>query len=1094
MKVANCIFVKKFFKFLSMILCVTVLFGIFGDSFGYGADTSTDVTTISDSYFTDGIPSKQKFSFDANTFSGYEFTGVDGVLLEGSDDDGAPAKGICVPIGNRNGGFSYTDFLDVYYENIGTIGGRSINAQVHFNSMTVEAPYDSTPENTSNLLCVTYLSESFTYMSVMVGAFPADYLGVETGWRAASIYDVTVTLKYADTNEIVDTPMTLCASDIDAGTPDTYTEGWEGIAGFSGNLYVYQSNINRISGLKVMSGYITVDGDESWLKTGVYAPTVTGQFQCRFYEGDCATTLQIYYPEDDIVVCKETDGSDSYAVGDTVSYSITHEKLEFYRDTFNCYENLSFYDKLPEEIDYVEGSAKLYDDGIDVTDTYGSVSYDSSTGILTYTVSKSVLKDISFYDRGTIRLTFDAVVNENASPDLNKDGVVMNTAIVNISGVDYECECTITMDGIGYIKKVDSKTGGIVAGAVYYVYMDEGCTILAEDVYGEKSYFTTTDEAPYSNGICYEAGRYYVKEYSTPKGYVSDDTVYILEIEEGSTSYVNAGLVYENPVMGTVTVEKTDADTHDPLPGATYNVAAGEDIIAPDGTVRAVKDEVVDVVITGEDGAAVSSELFPGKYYLQEISQPAGYILDTEKHDFELTYEDQHTAVVNTTVDLTNTGNELVITKYKSGTSTILPGISFYMWNSEDASESQFDPEAGYVDMFTTDGNGQIVLRYLTPGVYYLKECETLPGYVCDDQVYTITVDQDGYINKKEKFELDIQNDFTKLYVAKRDMASGIELPGAVLQIQDPDGNVCYEWISGDQPYYIEEIPAGEYVLVEKTAPDHYLKTENIEFTVKDTGEIQSVGMSDDYTKLVVSKKDITNGTELPGAVLQIRDPGRNVLFEWISENEPHLIEGLDPGDYILVEKAAPEGYATAENVRFSVDETGDFQTVEMMDDVTKVKISKLDIISEERLPGAVLQIIDKTGKVLDEWVSDADPHYIENLPVGDYILREKVSPEKYSLSEDVAFSVRDTSEIQSVVIMDQRLIGTIRVSVNMNGTDTVSGKFGVSGAKTGDYNHLLWYMISAIAAISGISGYFFLKKRKNVGDRKSGLKKNESN
>ena len=60
-----------------------------------------------------------------------------------------------------------------------------------------------------------------------------------------------------------------------------------------------------------------------------------------------------------------------------------------------------------------------------------------------------------------------------------------------------------------------------------------------------------------------------------------------------------------------------------------------------------------------------------------------------------------------------------------------------------------------------------------------------------------------------------------------------------------------------------------------------------------------------------------------------------------------------------------------------------------MQDDYTKVEISKKDIVTSEELPGATLQVIEKsTGKVLEEWTSTAEPYKINKLPIGEYILR----------------------------------------------------------------------------------------------------------
>ena len=56
-----------------------------------------------------------------------------------------------------------------------------------------------------------------------------------------------------------------------------------------------------------------------------------------------------------------------------------------------------------------------------------------------------------------------------------------------------------------------------------------------------------------------------------------------------------------------------------------------------------------------------------------------------------------------------------------------------------------------------------------------------------------------------------------------------------------------------------------------------------------------------------------------------------------------------------------------------------------MKDDVAKVTISKQDLTSGEEVPGATLQILDKDGKVVEEWTSTDQPHTVqEKLTAGE--------------------------------------------------------------------------------------------------------------
>ncbi|CZR75327.1 LPXTG-motif cell wall anchor domain-containing protein [Clostridium saccharolyticum WM1] [Clostridioides difficile] len=142
-----------------------------------------------------------------------------------------------------------------------------------------------------------------------------------------------------------------------------------------------------------------------------------------------------------------------------------------------------------------------------------------------------------------------------------------------------------------------------------------------------------------------------------------------------------------------------------------------------------------------------------------------------------------------------------------------------------------------------------------------------------------------------------------------------------------------------------------------------------------------------------------------------------------------------------------------------------------MKGDVTKVEISKTDIAGKE-LPGAKLVILDKEGKVIESWTSGEKPHYIEMLPIGEYTLHEEAAPEGYLVAEDVKFSVKDTGEIQKVVMKDEAKPADTPENVTPSR----------STPKTGDESNLLFWFIVMVLALSGCAGTMFLlgKKKKD--------------
>ncbi|WP_373216227.1 SpaA isopeptide-forming pilin-related protein [Ruminococcus sp. 5_1_39BFAA] len=342
-----------------------------------------------------------------------------------------------------------------------------------------------------------------------------------------------------------------------------------------------------------------------------------------------------------------------------------------------------------------------------------------------------------------------------------------------------------------------------------------------------------------------------------------------------------------------------------------------------------------------------------------------------------------------------------------------------------DALEAQLREELKITDVsglgaeYITDENGYILLNELNHGcTYFVYETGTLPGYNLDTAVYEFTVDADGLIDGKSTYRLKIANQPNQLEVSKMDITGGKELPGATLTIKDSEGNVVETWVSTEEPHRIVGLPAGNYILIEEQAPEGYAIAESITFTLTDSLQVQQVIMYDDLIKIEISKKDITGEEELPGAYLAITDQEGTVVEEWISEEEPHLVN-LAVGTYTLTEIAAPEKYATAESVEFTVKDDMSVQHVTMYDAPIQVSVSKKDITGGEELPGAQLTITDQEGAVVEEWISTDTPHMV-NLAVGTYTLTEVAAPEKYAKAESIVFEVKDTMEVQQVVMYDK--------------------------------------------------------------------------
>ena len=106
-------------------------------------------------------------------------------------------------------------------------------------------------------------------------------------------------------------------------------------------------------------------------------------------------------------------------------------------------------------------------------------------------------------------------------------------------------------------------------------------------------------------------------------------------------------------------------------------------------------------------------------------------------------------------------------------------------------------------------------------------------------------------------------------------------------------------------------------------------------------------------------------------------DKDNNLIEEWVSTDEPHIIRGLKINEeYRLHEDLAPLGYATASDITFTVEDDGKITQVIMKDEIIKIDISKVDATTGEEIEGAKLTLTDKeTGEVIDSWTSAREPH-----------------------------------------------------------------------------------------------------------------------
>ena len=631
------------------------------------------------------------------------------------------------------------------------------------------------------------------------------------------------------------------------------------------------------------------------------------------------------------------------------------------------------------------------------------------------------------------------------------------------------------------VEKQDAETGKALKGATFGLYNKEAIssgdkvivkadTLLQEITSNEKGKAAFTLDLP--------LGRYYVKELQAPAGYVSSD-----EILEFDATYqgqdvktIKLKSVKKNRPT-TVEVTKADITTGTELDGASMSV------LDKDGNV-------IDSWTSVKDSPHVIKRLQVGKtYILREELAPYGYLRAT---DVEFTISDTAEVqkvkmedevpvarlLVNKkgefldSVSLLDNAKGMIehLFNYVTGN---LTDVTFNVYAAEairaaDGVSADYYAADELVGSITTDGNGIAQMDNLPLGRYYIVEKETAHGYVLDNEPRYVDLTYRDQDTPLVTYSADWQNARQRIQVEvlKKEKDSDKVLSGAIFGLYAADDIVSskgkvllakdtlIELKTTDEDgkiRFVADLPVdSRYYIKELAAPDGYVTDqEPQEFTFEYQGSETSVAeyaftFEDEQTTVELSKADLTDKKELPGASLKVTDEDGNTVDEWVSKEEAHIIKGLIVGKkYKMTETKPADGYVTAESIEFTVENTKEVQKHQMLDDVTKVEISKKDITDSSEVPGAKLIILDKDGKKVESWTSTDKPHMVEKLPVGEYTLREEQAPDGYLIAEDVKFTVKDTGKVQKVKMKDAHPYGKLVIKK----TDSTS-KAALSGAE----------------------------------------------
>ena len=668
---------------------------------------------------------------------------------------------------------------------------------------------------------------------------------------------------------------------------------------------------------------------------------------------------------------------------------------------------------------------------------------------------------------------FEVVISENEKEYFYLLNDAVKKSFVKIVKKDAETGNVIPVSGIGF-KVWDCANSEYISQKIYYpsemildtFYTDEsGSLMLPQELaYGDyelhevqsaEGYVLDKNPVPFT--IDGSAETVVVEKTNTAqKGRIS-----VQKTGDIFTTVATASSAYTDENCETI----VNPTTYTPvfasgnLSGAVFQIIAVEDIVTLDGTIRANAGDVVAEITTDENGYAETDLLYLGKYEVRENTAPDGYVLNAESQFVELTYAGQEIAVrdtVNTSFVNDYQGVEISLSKvmekdelFNIGNSDEYTRVRFGLFAAENitAADGSVIPADGLISEVSLDENMTAKFDTALPfGKYYVKEIATDEHYVLNGEKYLVNFEYMGQDIQTVSIDCgQFTNDL------KRGKIEGIK----VSESDEPLENALFGLFYTDCTEFTEEnaimtaksdkqgkfefteIPYGEYIVCEIEAPTGYiLSDESYPVTISEDGEIIEITAVNKPITIEISKQDIY-GNELVGAKMQLDNSDGKVVEKWTSDGTNHVVTELPAGDYTLKEIAAPDGYVIATDIRFTVDVYGKI-TVEnvdatavsengnplivMVDDTTKVKISKRDITTDKELAGATLQIIDEDGNVATEWVSTDEAHFIEGKLIAgkEYTLRETIAPDGYEIASEIKFTVNTDGSVTEVVMYDE--------------------------------------------------------------------------
>ena len=516
-----------------------------------------------------------------------------------------------------------------------------------------------------------------------------------------------------------------------------------------------------------------------------------------------------------------------------------------------------------------------------------------------------------------------------------------------------------------------------------------------------------------------EKGTYYFQEIEAPEGIIVDNTVYEFKIEYDGQNVIKN--IVNNYAKGNIVITKYDS--------------AGNLLQNVKFQILDEAKQVVDTIVTDENGRAESKKLVLGKYFYREIEAPDNVIMDTGIHEFSLTENNQ---VVNKIVV-----NELIEGKLKiikvDEQDKPLAGVKFNI----------LDQDKKIIDTMVTDENGIAVSKELEKGKYFYQEIEAPKGIIVDKTIYEFEIETDGQnviktmINYYER---------GRLVIVKYD-SNNNPLSGVKFNILDGEGNILDTVVTNEYgKATFKSLPLGTYYYQEVEAPDNVvIDLEKHEFELVNKGEVVTEEV---INKLIEGKLKIIkvdeNNEPLQGVKFNILDLDKNVIDTIVTdENGAAISKELEKGTYYYQEIEAPEGIIVDNTMyKFEVETDGQNVIKNMINYYAKgtLEIKKYD--SKNRvLANVKFNILDENNNVVDTIVTDENGIATsKKLPLGTYFYQEIEAPENVVIDTNkYEFGLTQNNQVITKTVINELVEGTLKIiKVDENSKPLAGVKFNI--------------------------------------------------